>query len=87
MPKPPDSGSYRHLAETVKELANDPQNAKAKFADCVSQYDKEFDLQTFMRHFELDGLERSILALGFKTSPRQELRSKGLASPFAPTSF
>ena len=77
MPKPPDSASYRLLADVVKELANSPQTAKAKFADCVAQYDKEFDLQGFMRHFELDGLERSILALGFKTSPKPELRQKG----------
>jgi CCR4-NOT transcription complex subunit 1 len=77
MPKPPDSPTYRLLADVVKELANSPQTAKQKFADCIAQYDKDFDLQAFMRHFELDGYERSVLALGFKTSPKPELRQKG----------
>ncbi|RPA83679.1 Not1-domain-containing protein [Ascobolus immersus RN42] len=85
MPKPPDSPTYRLLADLVKELPTSPQTAKAKFADCIAQWDKDFDLQTFMRHFELDGYERSVLALGFKTSPKPELRRQ--AHEIITTSF
>lgn len=72
---------YRLLVQSVKELANSPEESKAKFADCISSSDngvfRDFDLAVFMRHFDLDGLERSILALGLKTSVKAELRSKG----------
>lgn len=80
--KPPDNpATYKLLVESVKEVANSPQDSKQKFADCISGTDndvfRDFDLAAFMRHFELDGLERSILALGFKSSVKPDLRSKG----------
>ena len=80
--KQPDNPSeYRLLIQDVKELANSPENAGAKFADCIGSSDnqvfRDFDLAIFMKHFDLDGLERSILALGFNSSAKPELRSQG----------
>lgn len=79
--KPPDNPSeYRLLVQHVKELASSPEDSQTKFADCISSSDngvfRDFDLTVFMRHFDLDGLERTILSLGFKSSTRAELRSK-----------
>jgi len=80
--KQPDNPSeYRLLIQHVKALANSPEEAKVKFADCIGSLDNQifhdFDLSVFMRHFDLDGLERSILALGFESSAKPELQSKG----------
>lgn len=88
--KPPDNQStYRLLVQHIKEASNSPEDSKAKFADCISTSDndvfRDFDLATFMKHFDLDGLERSILALGFKNCPKQDLRTKGKC--FSLTSF
>ncbi|KAI5811611.1 CCR4-Not complex component, Not1-domain-containing protein [Peziza echinospora] len=79
--KPPDpQSSYRVLIQHIKTLANSPETARPKFADCISASDndvfRDFDLAMFMRHFDLDALERSILALGFKSSSKADLRSK-----------
>ena len=81
--KPPDPQStYRVLVQHIKTLANSPETARSKFADCISASDndvfRDFDLAMFMRHFDLDALERSILALGFKSSSKADLRSKGM---------
>lgn len=79
--QPDNPSSYRLLAQHVKEIANSPEDSKAKFADCITSSDndpfRDFDLHVFMRHFDLDGLERTILALGFASSPRVDLSSKG----------
>lgn len=79
--QPENPSEYRLLCQHVKTLSNSPEDAKSKFADCISSSDnalfRDFDLAVFMRHFDLDGLERSILALGFKSSPKAELRTKG----------
>lgn len=89
--KPPDpQSSYRILNQHIKALANSPESARTKFAECISASDndvfRDFDLATFMRHFDLDALERSILALGFKSSNKADLRSKAhdiLAASFS----
>lgn len=71
---------YHVLQQFVKEYANSPQDARTKFADAINSYDKDFDLAVFISHCDLDALEKSILALGFKTSPKGVLRSKGRRS-------
>ncbi|KAK0709555.1 CCR4-Not complex component, Not1-domain-containing protein [Lasiosphaeria miniovina] len=37
---------------------------------------RDFDLSTFMEHFKLDALEKTVLALAFKLGPRSELKTK-----------
>lgn len=38
---------------------------------------RDFDLSTFMEHFRLDALEKTILALAFKLGNRPDLKTKG----------
>ena len=38
---------------------------------------RDFDLSTFMDHFKLNPLEKTTLALAFKRSTRQDLKTKG----------
>ncbi|KAF8460372.1 CCR4-Not complex component, Not1-domain-containing protein [Kalaharituber pfeilii] len=80
--KPPENpSSYRLLVQHVKEIANSPEDSKTKFADCISSSEsdafRDFDLAVFMKHFDLDALEKSILALGFKSCAKLDLRAKG----------
>ncbi len=42
---------------------------------------RDFDLSGFMEHFQLDALEKTVLALGFKLGPRADLRTKGKPRP------
>jgi CCR4-NOT transcription complex subunit 1 len=39
---------------------------------------RDFDLSTFMEHFKLDALEKTILALAFKLGSRPDLKTKGM---------
>ena len=38
---------------------------------------RDFDLSTFMDHFKLDALEKTVLALAFKLGSRSDLKTKG----------
>ena len=38
---------------------------------------RDFDLSTFMEHFKLDALEKTVLALAFKLGLRPDLKTKG----------
>ncbi|KAF3937953.1 hypothetical protein ABW19_dt0202637 [Dactylella cylindrospora] len=71
--------NYRLLAEEVQKASENTSLAK-DFAEAIAGNDadlfKDFDLAGFMRHFNLDALGRSVFALGFKSSPKQDLRTK-----------
>ncbi len=41
---------------------------------------RDFDLSSFMDHFKLDALEKTILALAFKLGHRSDLKAKGGAA-------
>lgn len=72
--------NYRLLVEEIQKAAESTDLAR-NIAEAIAGNDndlfKDFDLDGFMRHFDLDALGRSVLALGFKQSPKQDLRTKG----------
>lgn len=78
---------YRVLADIIKGVASAPHKAKTMFADVITpdvsanvesaKVFKDFNLAAFLSHFQLDALQRSILSVGFKTHPKEDLRIKG----------
>lgn len=78
------SSSHRMLGEVIKELASLPQDVKDKFVDVITpitpneEVFRDFDLSTFFNHFGLDALQKCVLAVGFKSNTRADLRNKGL---------
>jgi CCR4-NOT transcription complex subunit 1 len=73
-------GNYQILVNEVHKLSQDVEQA-GKIADAIETANedlfRDFDLSTFMEHFKLDALEKTILALAFKTGPRPDLKTKG----------
>lgn len=73
-------GNYHILAEEMKKIAHDADQA-TKIAESIEtgteDIFRDFDLSTFMEHFKLDALEKTLLALAFKLSNRSDLKSKG----------
>ena len=76
-------GNYHLLVAELKKVAEDVNQA-GKIADAIETANedifRDFDLSTFMEHFKLDALEKTILALAFKTGTRSDLKTKGLKS-------
>lgn len=77
------SSSHRILAEGIKELASLPHEVKDKFVDVITpvtpdgEVFRDFDVSMFFSHFGLDSLQKCVLAVGLKSSPRADLRNKG----------
>ncbi|KAA8914274.1 CCR4-Not complex component, Not1-domain-containing protein [Sphaerosporella brunnea] len=76
---------FRILNDMVRNIASSPETAKEKFADAItpdtpepSKVFKDFDLAAFFSCLGLDAFQRTVLALGFKDHPREDLRLKGL---------
>lgn len=71
------------LGEQIKELASLPQDVKEKFVDVITPVApdgdvfRDFDVPTFLNHFGLDALQKCVLAVGFKSNLRADLRNKG----------
>jgi hypothetical protein len=79
-------GNYQILVSEVRKVSRDVDQA-GKIAESIETANEEvfrdFDLSTFMEHFKLDALEKTILALAFKTSSRSDLKTKGMSGcPF-----
>lgn len=76
----PSSANYQILAEEMNKISTDINQAP-KIAESIetSTEDtfRDFDLSTFMEHFKLDALEKTILALAFKLGSRSDLKTKG----------
>lgn len=74
------SGNYSILEEEMKKIAKDVDQA-TKIAESVEtgteDIFRDFDLSTFMEHFRLDALQKTILALAFKLGNRPDLKTKG----------
>ncbi|KAI9792032.1 MAG: hypothetical protein M1833_001282 [Piccolia ochrophora] len=72
-------GNYPLLVGEVRKVSEDPEQAR-KIAETIDTSDgdlfRDFDLSTFMEHFKLDPLEKTVLALGFKSAARADLRTK-----------
>ena len=73
-------GNYQILVNEVKKISHDVDQAR-KIAESIETANEEifrdFDLSTFMEHFKLDALEKTILALAFKLGSRSDLKTKG----------
>lgn len=76
-------GNYHILVGEMRKIAHDVDQA-AKIAESVESGTedifREFDLSTFMEHFKLDALEKTLLALAFKLGSRPDLKTKGTAT-------
>lgn len=75
-----NSGNYQILVNEVHKVSHDVDQAE-KIAESIETGNedifRDFDLSTFMDHFKLDALEKTILALAFKTGSRADLKTKG----------
>src|SRR5690349_6037677 len=69
-------GNYHILVEEMRKISHDADQA-TKIAEAVESGTddifRDFDLSTFMEHFKLDALEKTILALAFKLGSKPDL--------------
>lgn len=74
-------GTYQILEEEIRKVSRELEQPK-KIAEAIETANddifQDFDLSTFMDHFQLDALEKTILALAFKTGTRPNLKAKGV---------
>jgi CCR4-NOT transcription complex subunit 1 len=79
-----NAGNYHILVGEMRKIAHDAEQA-TKIAESVESGTedifRDFDLSTFMEHFKLDALEKTVLALAFKLGSRADLKTKGKVSP------
>ncbi|KAF4504662.1 hypothetical protein G6O67_008087 [Ophiocordyceps sinensis] len=72
-------GSYHILVAEMRKIAHHVDQA-SKIAESVESGTedifRDFDLSTFMEHFKLDALEKTLLALAFKNGSRSDLKTK-----------
>ncbi|KAL2759499.1 hypothetical protein ACRALDRAFT_1079401 [Sodiomyces alcalophilus JCM 7366] len=72
-------GNYHLLVAEMRKIARDVHQA-TKIAESIEtgteDIFRDFDLSTFMEHFKLDALEKTILALAFKLGSRSDLKTK-----------
>jgi CCR4-NOT transcription complex subunit 1 len=79
---PSTAGNNHHLlAAEIQKLSLDPKQSR-HIAEAIETGSedvfRDFDLSTFMEHFGLDALEKTVLALAFKLGPRADLKTKGM---------
>jgi CCR4-NOT transcription complex subunit 1 len=71
------NGSYQILLAEVHKIRKEPEQAD-KIAESISSSEgdlfRDFDLATFISHFKLDSVAKTMLALSCR---RTDLRSKG----------
>lgn len=84
-----NTGNYQILVGEVRKISQDVEQA-GRIAESIETANedlfRDFDLSTFMEHFKMDALEKTILALAFKTSARGDLKTKGkMISSLKPT--
>jgi CCR4-NOT transcription complex subunit 1 len=87
-PDADSAGSYAMLKTEMEKISHDLSQAP-KIADSIETATedlfRDFDLSTFMEHFRLDALEKTILALAFKSGSRSDLIAKGKLPRLWPT--
>ncbi|KAL5315548.1 hypothetical protein ACEPPN_016416 [Leptodophora sp. 'Broadleaf-Isolate-01'] len=71
--------TYPILHDEIGKISHDVDQAR-RIAESIETANedifRDFDLSTFMDHFKLDALEKTILALAFKTGSRSDLKTK-----------
>lgn len=77
-------GNYHLLVTEMRKISHDPDQA-SRIAESIESATedifRDFDLSTFMEHFKLDALEKTLLALAFKLGSRPDLKTKGSILP------
>ncbi|KAK4100574.1 Not1-domain-containing protein [Parathielavia hyrcaniae] len=72
-------GNHHLLVAEMRKLSLDFAQAR-KIAESIEtgteDIFRDFDLSTFMEHFQLDALDKTVLALAFKLGPRADLRTR-----------
>ena len=79
--RPP--ATYPVLVEEVRKISQDLEQART-IAESIETANedlfRDFDLSTFMEHFKLDALDKTVLALAFKSGSRSDLKTKGTSA-------
>lgn len=79
----PASGNYQILVNEMRKVAQDGDQA-LKIVEAIETANedifRDFDLSTFMEHFKMDAMEKTILALAFKVGSRTDLKTKGTST-------
>ncbi|TQV97696.1 hypothetical protein V2A60_006571 [Cordyceps javanica] len=72
-------GNYRILVNEMQKIAWDPEQA-TKIAESIESGTedifRDFDLDTFLEHFKLDPLMKTLVALAFKMGSSRDLNMK-----------
>jgi CCR4-NOT transcription complex subunit 1 len=74
------AGNYHLLEAEMRKLSRDVDQSRRIAESIETGTDdvfRDFDISSFMEHFGLDALEKTILALAFKLGPRPDLKTKG----------
>jgi CCR4-NOT transcription complex subunit 1 len=73
-------GNHHLLVAEMRKLSHEFAQAR-KIAESIEtgteDIFRDFDLSTFMEHFQLDALEKTLLALAFKLGSRTDLKTRG----------
>ena len=73
-------GNYQLLVQEMEKVTQEPDQAK-RIAESLDTSEgdvfREFDLETFINHFNLDSIGRTLLAAAFTQVSRNDLRNKG----------
>lgn len=76
-----NAGNYSLLQEEMRKISHEVDQA-TRISESIEtgteDIFRDFDLSTFMEHFRLDALEKTILALAFKLGSRSDLKTKGM---------
>ncbi|KAH8884664.1 Not1-domain-containing protein [Thozetella sp. PMI_491] len=74
-----NTGNHHLLVAEMRKLSVDFAQGR-KIAESIEtgteDIFRDFDLSTFMEHFKLDALEKTVLALAFKLGSRTDLKTK-----------
>ena len=76
-----NAGNHHLLVAEMRKISHDSDQAR-RIAESIEtgteDIFRDFDLSSFMEHFKLDALEKTILALAFKLGTRSDLKTKGM---------
>ena len=72
--------NYQLLVQEIEKITQDPEQAP-RIAEIIDTSEgdifRDFDLATFMNHFRLDPLAKTLLASAFTHISKPDLKSKG----------
>jgi CCR4-NOT transcription complex subunit 1 len=73
------NNNYHLLVDEIGKLSREFKQSR-QIAESIEtgteEVFRDFDLSTFMEHFQLDALEKTVLALAFKLGTRSDLKTK-----------